>query len=141
MLHDNKGGEYTSAKFDKYLVDAGISCEHSVHNTPQQLGVAERMNHMLDEGMTTLLSQSGLSCTWWEDTAQHFIYGKICLPSAPIAPHTPHELFYGKKGTVGHLHPFGCLAYVHLQKDQRCALQPHALQCVFIGYPDDYKGW
>jgi len=141
VLRDDKGGEYTSAEFDKYLADAGISREHSIRDTPQQLGVAERMNRTLDEGVTTLLSQSGLSRTWWEDAAQHFIYGKIRLPSAPIAPHTPHELFYGKRGTVGRLRPFGCLAYVHLQKDQRRALQPHALQCVFIGYPDDYKGW
>ena len=28
-----------------------------------------------------------------------------------------------------------------LQKDQRPALGSHAVQCVLVGYPTDYKGW
>ena len=28
-----------------------------------------------------------------------------------------------------------------LSQDQRGAFQPHALQCILIGYPNDYKGW
>ena len=77
VLRDDKGGEYISGDFDRYLADAGISREHSIRDTPQQLGVAERMNRTLDEGVTTLLSQSGLSRSWWEDAALHFLYGKI----------------------------------------------------------------
>ena len=30
---------------------------------------------------------------------------------------------------------------MHLQKDQHRALLPHTAQCLFIGYPIDYKGW
>ena len=30
---------------------------------------------------------------------------------------------------------------MHLQKDQHGALLPHVAQCLFIGYPIDYKGW
>ena len=141
VLRDDKGGEYISADLDRFLRDAGIAREHSIRDTPQQLGVAERMNRTLDEGITTLLSQSGLSRAWWEEAAQHFLYGRIRIPSSAIAPNTSHDLFYGKKGSVERLRPFGCLAYVHLQKDQRQAFQPHAVQCVLIGYPVDYKGW
>jgi hypothetical protein len=125
---------------DRYLVDAGIQREHSIRDTPQQLGVAERLNRTLSEGITTILSQSGLTRTWWEDAATHFLFGKIRLPSS-VTGHTPYELFYGKKPSVDRLCPFGCLVYVHLQKDQHGALLPHAAQCIFIGYPTDYKGW
>ena len=41
ILHDNKGSEYSSMEFNCYLADAGIHWEHSIHDTPQQLGVAE----------------------------------------------------------------------------------------------------
>jgi len=141
VLHDDKGGEYTSTKLDRYLAEVGICHEHLIRDMPQQLGVVECLNHTLDEGITTLLSQSGLSHAWWEDAALHFLYGKIRLPSSVTAPNTLYNLFYGKKGSVEHLQPFGCLAYVHLQKDQRRAFQPHALQCILVGYPADYKGW
>ena len=61
ILRDDKGGEYSLMEFNRYLADAGIRQEHSIRDTPQQLGVAKRLNRTLDEGITTLLSQSGLS--------------------------------------------------------------------------------
>ncbi len=99
ILRDDKGGEYTSAEMDRYLVDAGICREHSIRDTPQQLGIAERLNRTLDEGITTLLAQSSLSRIWWEDAASHFLYGRMRLPSTVTAPSTPYDLFYGKRGT------------------------------------------
>ena len=138
-LHDDKGGEYVSGDLDRYLVDAGIERQHSIRDTAQQLEVAEWPNRTLYEGITTILSQSGLTRSWWEDAAlaAHFLVGKIRLPSS-VTGHRPYEMFYGKKPSVGSLRPFGCLAYVHLQ---RRVLLPHAAQCIFIGCPTDYKGW
>jgi len=101
----------------------------------------ECLNHTLDEGITTLLSQSGLSCAWWEDATLHFLYRKIQLPSSVTAPDILYNLFYGKKGSIKCLWPFGCLVYVHLQKDQHRAFQLHALHCILVGYPTNYKGW
>ena len=141
ILRDDKGGEYVGREFDDFLAEAGIRREHSIRDTPQQLGVAERMNRSIAEGITTVLSQSGLGRGWWEDAATHWLHGKIRIPSSAIAPFTPFELLYGRKPDASALRPFGCLAYVHLQKDQRPALAPHAEQCIFIGYPPDYKGW
>ena len=140
-LRDDKGGEYMSGDFEAFLANAGIQREHMIRDTPQQNGVAERMNRSISKGITTLLSQSGLSRTWWEDAATHWLYGKIRLPCSATAPLTPHDLFYGRRPDLSGLHPFGCLAYVHLQKDQRPALSPHAAQCLVVGYPSDFKGW
>ena len=141
IFRDDKGSEYMSHDFNSFLTDAGIRREHSVRDTPQQLGVAERMNRSIAEGITTALSQSGLSRTWWEDAATHWLYAKIRLPSSATAPLTPFELFYGRKPSLTLARPFGSLAYVHLQKDQHPPLTPHAAQCIFIGYPTDYKAW
>jgi hypothetical protein len=125
---------------DRYLVNAGFQQEHSIHNTPQQLRVAEWLNRTLSKGITTILSQSRLTRTWWEDAATHFLFRKIRLPLS-VTGHMPYELFYSKKPSVDHPRPFGCLVYMHLQKDQHGALLPHVAQCIFIGYPTDYKGW
>ena len=141
ILRDDKGGEYMLGAFESFLADAGIQHEHTIRDTPQQNGVAEHMNRSISEGVTTLLSQSGLSHTWWEDAATHWLYGKIRLPSLTTAPLTPHDLFYGRRPDLSGLRPFGCLAYVHLQKDQHPALSSHAAQCLVVGYPSDSKGW
>ena len=63
------------------------------------------------------------------------------IPLSITTPDSPFDLFYGKKGSVSHLQPFGCLTYVHLQKDQRKSFESHAIQCILISYPVDYKGW
>ena len=140
-MRDDKGGEYVSKDFDTFLVESGIHCEHSIQDMLQQLGVAECMNCLIAEGIMTLLSQSGLGRTWWEDAAMHWLHGKIWIPSSAITPLTPFKLFYGHKANTSALQPFGCLSYMHLQKDQHPALTPHTDQCILIGYPPDYKGW
>src|SRR5260221_7954311 len=89
----------------------------------------------------TTLSQSSLGRTWWEDAAVHWLYAKIRLLSSATAPLTPFELFHGHKPMLMLAHPFGCLAYVHLQKDQHPPLTPCAAQCILIRYPIDYKAW
>ena len=48
-LHSDNGGEYTSKEFEDYLKRYGIRHEHTVPKTPEQNGVAERMNRMLVE--------------------------------------------------------------------------------------------
>jgi hypothetical protein len=36
---------------------------------------------------------------------------------------------------------FGCVAYVHLHKNQRSKLDPYALRCLFLGYAVHQKGY
>jgi len=48
-VRSDHGGEYLSAEFDKHLKDQGIERELTVHHSPQQNGVAERLNRTLVE--------------------------------------------------------------------------------------------
>lgn len=48
-LRTDNGGEYTSREFEVYLKKEGIHHEHTVLKTPEQNGVAERINQMLVE--------------------------------------------------------------------------------------------
>jgi hypothetical protein len=63
---------------------------------------------------------------------QHLTHGNI----------TPYELVHRVKPDISHFRVFGCTAYVHVQKDQRDGAFGHHMQkCVFLGYPEGYKGW
>jgi transposase InsO family protein len=46
-LGTDNGGEYTSNRFEEYLEDKGIRRERMVPKTPEQNGVAERLNRTL----------------------------------------------------------------------------------------------
>jgi hypothetical protein len=39
------------------------------------------------------------------------------------------------------LRVFGCRAWVHIQCKEHKSLQDHAKPCVFLGCPEDFKGW
>ena len=106
----DKGGEYMNADFDAFLRGADIRREHSICDTPQQLSVAERMNRLFDEGITTLLSQSGLARHWWEDAAMHWLYIRQDAHALfETGSRTALELFTKRRPDVSRLRPFGCL--------------------------------
>jgi gag-polypeptide of LTR copia-type/GAG-pre-integrase domain/Integrase core domain len=60
ILRDDKGGEYMSNAFDAFCAEHGIARQHTVRNEPHQNGVAERFNRTIEEGATSMLSESGL---------------------------------------------------------------------------------
>jgi len=72
--------------------------------------------------------------------ASNYIYNQ--LPHSAVGC-SPFELRYGHKPNIANLHVWGCLAYVHLQKDQREELEygTHTRLWTFIAYCDHYKGW
>ena len=62
--------------------------------TPQQNGVAERMNCILDEGITSLLSDSHLPARFWGEALSCYQHALNCSPSAAVSGMTPTEAFY-----------------------------------------------
>ena len=55
---------------------------------------------------------------------------------------TPVKAFLGKKPDLSYLRIFGCLAYVHIPKDQqKDKLSPKAEEIIFLGYEPGMKGY
>ena len=44
VLHSDRGGEYMSEEFTTFLDRKGTERKLTVHNTPQENGVVERLN-------------------------------------------------------------------------------------------------
>ena len=61
VLRSDNGGEYKSDPFLKLCRGEGIVGHFTVRKTPQQNGVAERMNKTLLEKILCMLSNTGLS--------------------------------------------------------------------------------
>src|SRR5215469_12690134 len=141
MLRDDKGGEYMSQEFDKYLANAGISRQHTVRNSPHQNGVAERFNRTLAQNTISMMSDAKLPLSFWGYTVLTAVYLRNRSPTSALDGKVPYTCFTGKVPDVSHLRVFGCTVYVHVQKDQRSNLGAHTQKCVFIGYPAGYKGW
>ncbi|KAL2231405.1 UNVERIFIED_CONTAM: Retrovirus-related Pol polyprotein from transposon TNT 1-94 [Sesamum indicum] len=116
----------------------GIKRHKTNPYTPQQNGVAERMNRTLLEKVRCLLISSGLPKSFWGEavlTAAHLIN---LSPSVPLFGKTPDFMWNGKLPDLSGLRVFGCSAFVHQNSDK---LEPRSLKCIFIGYPEGVKGY
>src|SRR5882762_2518485 len=65
ILRSDRGGEYLSEEFKGHLAAAGTVHRLTVHDTPAQNGVVERLNRTLIEQVRAMLHRSGLPLTLW----------------------------------------------------------------------------
>ena len=141
ILRDDKGGEYMSNSMRDFCNAEGIERQHTMRNRPQQNGVAERFNRTLEEGIIAMLQEAQLPSTYWGEALCTLVYVLNRIPSSAKPGTTPYEAWFGVKPNVSNLRIFGSLAYVHVQKDKRGPLGSHMEKCIFLGYPEGYKGW
>ena len=118
-LQSDNGGEYTSAEFSSYLAKEGIKHELTIPHTPQQNGVAERLNRTLIEGVRTMLADSKLPHRFWAEALSTAVYLRNRSPTKALEGVTPHEAWSGTKPDVSSLRVFGCSAYAHVPKAER----------------------
>eukprot|EP00253_Pinus_taeda_P028237 PITA_28237 len=88
----DNGGEFTSKEFDNYCKDAGIERHKTTVYTPQQNGVAERMNKTLLERARSMLSNANLQKELWIEAVATTCYVINRSPSTAIGCKIPQEL-------------------------------------------------
>ena len=126
-FHEDKGGEYMSTEFQKFLDSCGIERQHTCRNRPQQNGVAERTNRVLSERITAMLEESGLPKQFWEDCLAAFMHVWNDCPTSALTKKTPFEVWHGSKPDFSHLRVWGCTAYV-LEVEHRRVGEEHRVE-------------
>jgi hypothetical protein len=141
VLRTDNGGEFYGNEFEEFCKKCGIARKKTIAYTPQQNGVAERMNKTLMEKSRSMLSGVELGQEFWAEAVGTTCYLVNRSPSSALDDKTPHEVWTGKKPSLQHLRVFGCDAYVHVPKENRSKLDKKAEQCIFIGYKYGVKGY
>ena len=115
-LRTDNGGEYVSQEKSK-----GIQHELTVPHSPEQNGVAERMNRTLTESARAMIAHANLLMhDYWAEAIATAVYVKNRGPTTAFEiDTTPYERLCGKKPDVTHLKVFGCIAYAHVPDTQR----------------------
>ena len=89
VFHSDNRGEYTSDPFLQLCGNEGIERYFTVRETLQQNGVAERMNRYMLEKVQCMLSNAGISKSFWAETLAYVCYLINMLPSSTIEGKTP----------------------------------------------------
>lgn len=139
-LRSDNGGEYISKDFIDFCKMHGIQHQFTNAYSPQQNGVAERMNRTLTEKARCLLFDAKLTKTYWAEAINMatYIVNKSVNSKGNVSP---DELYDGKKPNLTNLKIFGTEVMVHVPKEKRRKWEQRAKKLIFVGYADDVKGY
>ncbi|KAE8685870.1 cytochrome P450 71A9-like [Hibiscus syriacus] len=140
-LRSDNGGEYKNCRFREFCANNGIKMETTVPMTPQQNGIAERMNRTLNERARSMRIHAGLPKFLWAEAINTAAYLINRGPSVPLDGRIPEEVWSKKEINLSHLRVFGCISYVHINFTERSKLDAKSNKCVFVGYGGNEFGY
>eukprot|EP00171_Calliarthron_tuberculosum_P001057 IDg1057t1 len=106
-LRSDNGGEYLSNEFKTYLITNGIKHQLTVAYTPQQNGVAERMNRTLLNLARSMLHHKGIDKKFWAEAISTAVYIRNRVTSRALPSNTtPHHIWHNSVPNVSHLRVF-----------------------------------
>ena len=137
-LRADNGLEFCNHEFDSYCADHGIARHRTVRLTPQQNGLAEKMNRTLMDKVKSMLIQSQFPKGLWAEILLTTSYLVNLSPSVPLDFKTPFKKWHGKPVNYDSLKVFGCPAYAHVSQGK---LAPRAVKGKLIWYPEGVKAF
>jgi hypothetical protein len=113
-----------STEYLNALFKAELSCGGTIHHTtaadtPEQDGLAERMNQTLTTKATAMLIESGLPKSFWSDAMSTSGFLTTHSPALGLRRKTPYTKIFKRKVDASWFRPLGCLAYALIPKPNR----------------------
>jgi hypothetical protein len=115
--------------------------EFSSPITPQQNGVVERKNRVIQEMAHVMIHSKNLTQHFWGEavnTACHII-DRVYL--RPETNKTPYEIWRGKKPTVKYFRTFGSKCYILRDRENLRKFDPKSDEGIFLGYSTNSRAY
>ena len=144
-LRTDGGGEYTSAAWQSYVQEKGISHQLTAPYSPQQNGMVERLNRTLLEKMRCLLLWAKLPVTFWDVALLYANFLRNRAPTSALKGGIPIEAWSSKVPNYKKVHTFGCLVqYLLIGHDKGKRSEKFASRTsfgIFLGMPSNQAGY
>lgn len=141
VFRTDNGTEFCQQQIEKVCVANGIHHQRTVVYTPQQNGVAERMNRTIVERARCLLFDAELDKSYWAEAANMAVYLINRSVCSALVNKTPEEIWSGSKVDLSHLQLFGSEVMVHIPKQRRQKWDRKSVKLIFVGFDSDRKGY
>ena len=133
-LYCDNGREYVNNDFKKFCSKKGIKFHFTVPYTPQQNGVAERMNRTITEKARAMINAADLDKQFWGEVVLIATYLINLTPTKAVASSkTSFKLWHNKKLRLSHLRVVGSTIYVHL-KTKSNKSDDKSVKGILVGY-------
>lgn len=140
-VRTDNGKEFCCVSFDSLLKKHGIIHQLTNSYTPEQNGLAERLNRTVVEKARCLLFDGKLDKRFWAEAVNSAVYLRNRSVSSSLGNKTPYELWTGKIPNISHLRIIGSKVMVHIPKVKRTKWDKKAKEMILVGYSNTTKGY
>lgn len=136
-VRSDNGTEFVNRNFCEFFEKHGIRHEKSTPYSPQQNGLAERMNRTIIEKVRCMLIDSKLTKNFWAEA----VCAAVDIINNVSSNVTPQEKWSGKKSNYADFKVFGCRAMVWQPNVKRSKLDEKSHEYIYLRRADDAKAF
>jgi hypothetical protein len=140
-LRTDNGTEYVNKKMAQLCKGSGIVHQTTVPYSPQQNGLAERMNRTLVERARAMMEHMEVPKCWWAEAVNTAVFLTNRLPCAAVPESTPFEVCFQSRPDLSMVRVFGSKGVAHIDKSQRVKFDGKGFRCILLGYSETTKGY
>jgi hypothetical protein len=140
-VRSDRGGDFMSRDFKEFFNEHGIKREYTILRTPQQNGVVERQNKIVQEMDKSMMNEKNIGQTYWVEAIQTEVHVLNKSHLRPQSDKTPYELWFGRPTSIKHFKVFGSKCYINNNDENIGKYDDRVDEGIFLGYATNSKGY
>ena len=126
---------------ESFCTRSGIYQEFSAPVTPQQNGIVERKNRVIQEMARAMLHNKDVARNLWGEAVNTTCHTVNRVYFKPNTKKTPYELWKGRKLDVKHFRIFGSTCFILKDRENVGKFDSWSDEGIFLGYSSTSKAY
>ena len=140
-IRSDHGREFENSKLASFCNDQGTKQEFSAPKTPQQNGVVERKNRVIQEMARGMLNNKSMAKSFWGEAVNIACHTLNRVYFGLDTKKIPYELWRGKKPVVKYLRIFGSDCYILRDCENLKKFDTKSDKGIFLGYSTSSRAY